>query len=94
MIAKMFSIYDQKAQAYNAPFCFAAAGQAIRAFADLADDPQSNIFKHPEDYTLYEIGVYDDATGEVEATTHTNLGKAIELQGVNAEVSPSLREVN
>ena len=77
MISKMFAIYDSKAESYNAPFCFGAVGQAVRAFADLANDQQSNIAKHPADYNLFEVGTYDDQIGIVEAVTHINLGCAL-----------------
>ncbi len=80
MNIKMFSIYDQKAEAYNAPFCFNAVGQAIRAFADLANDPQSNINKHPADYNLFEIAVYDDQSASITPLgVNINLGCAIEF---------------
>ncbi len=78
MITKMFAIYDSKAATYNAPFCFGATGQAVRAFADLANDRDSNIAKHPADYFLYEIGTYDDAVAAVNALQEQiNLGCAI-----------------
>jgi len=74
----MFAIYDSKAATYNAPFCFGATGQAVRAFADLANDRDSNIAKHPEDYFLYEVGTYDDAVALVEPLKEQiNLGCAI-----------------
>lgn len=79
MITKMFTIFDSKAGAYNAPFCFGATGQAVRAFADLVNDPQSNIARHPADYTLFEIGTYDDQTGTMEGIVHITLGCGVEL---------------
>lgn len=64
MILKVFSIYDSKAEAYLPPFCFAATGMAIRAFADMANDPNHQVGRHPEDYTLFELGVFDDEHGQ------------------------------
>ncbi len=75
MITKMFAIYDSAALAYNAPFSFGQMGQAVRAFADLASDPNSNISKHPQDYVLFMIGQYNDNTGVMEPMEHVRLGK-------------------
>lgn len=87
MITNLFTIYDQKAEAYNAPFAFGAVGQALRAFADLVNDKNSNLNKHPADYNLFQIGTYDDATASVQPlTVNINLGCAIEflvLEGVD-----------
>lgn len=63
---KVFSIYDAKAEAHMPPFFFAATGLAIRAFADMANDPSHTVGKHPEDYSLFEIGTFDDAIGVFE----------------------------
>jgi len=68
MIRKAFSIYDEKGKIYNTPFYFPHRGEAIRFFEDLTNDKKSTVNKHPEDYTLYQVGDYDDITGR-----HTNL---------------------
>ncbi len=65
MRMKAFTIYDTKAKAYLPPFFLGETGQAVRHFTDAVNDGQSAFNKHPEDYTLFEIGGYDDATGLV-----------------------------
>ncbi len=85
MILKTFVIYDSKVEAYNAPFCFPSRGQALRQFQDLANDRQSIIFKHAADFTLFEIGEFDDANAMVLIMDHINLGKAIEFQSAHLE---------
>ena len=60
---KAFSVYDSKAGFYMAPFFFQSTAEGIRAFFDAANDPQTAISKHPEDYTLFELGAFDDQTG-------------------------------
>lgn len=71
---KMFTIYDSKAELFLQPFCYKTEGQAIRGFSETINDPQSQIFKYPDDYTLYEIGVFDDDTGTVESIPAVNHG--------------------
>lgn len=41
-------------------------GQAIRMFADLANDPQSEVGKHPQDYSLFWIADFNDADASFE----------------------------
>lgn len=62
---KVFTVFDIKTEIYQQPFFMPATGAAIRAFSDMVnDDPSKNQFAaHPEDYILYEIGSYDDSTG-------------------------------
>lgn len=67
MILQCFSIFDSKAAAFAPPFFMARPELALRAFRDLAADPAASIAKHPEDYSLYLVGEFDDATGMLKA---------------------------
>ena len=67
MLNKMFAIYDSKAEAYNTPFFFTTIGQATRAFSDEIANPRSQLHSHPEDFGLFELGTYDDATAKIES---------------------------
>lgn len=60
---QIYSIYDEKAEMFNTPFFQQNDAIAIRSFNDLAADPQSLIYRHPEDYKLYEIGAFEDNNG-------------------------------
>lgn len=62
---KVFTIRDGACEAFMRPFFAQAAGAAIREFADLANNPEHPVGQHPEDYTLFEIGWFDEATGEI-----------------------------
>lgn len=64
MIIKMFSVYDLKANAFMQPFFFFTAGTAERAIVDQLRDENSSIGRHPEDFSLYELGEFDDTTGK------------------------------
>lgn len=62
MKTKVYSIYDQKAGIYNKPFYMINEQVATRSCIDLLDDPSTDLAKHPEDFTLYELGDYDDTS--------------------------------
>ena len=61
----LFSIYDSKAQAYFPPFCLHNPQMAIRQFSDMVNDPETRISKHAEDYTLFQIGEFDDSNAKI-----------------------------
>lgn len=63
---KMCSIYDAKAEAWLTPLFFQAVGQAVRSFGDAINQSNSEFNKHPEDYTLFMLGDWDDQRGVLE----------------------------
>lgn len=63
MLTNAYSIFDNKALIFNVPWFQPTHGAATRILADLANDPTTNIGRHPGDYVLYQIGTYDDAKG-------------------------------
>lgn len=59
----IFAVKDLAVQAFGIPFFVRSKGEAIRSFTDEANgkgSANSAIHAHPEDYELYELGVYDD----------------------------------
>lgn len=80
MISKIFSVYDSKSEAYLQPFFMQSRGAAVRAFVDIANDPSHAFHKHSADYTLFELGEYDDATASfLTHITPVSLGVALEF---------------
>lgn len=80
MKLKIYSVYDAKLEAYMQPFFMQTRGQALRAFTDTCNDTNTQFSKHPEDFTLFELGEYDDESGlftNLEAKI--SLGTALEL---------------
>ena len=80
MKLNIYSIYDQAAKAYTSPFFMHNHGLAIRAFSDQVNSQTENqIQKHPEQFTLFHIGEYNDETGNIESLTNIkSLGKGHE----------------
>jgi len=65
MKLKVFSIYDSKAEAYKQPFFMATKGEAVRGILEVLDRPDHLFAKYPTDYTLFELGEYDDSNGKM-----------------------------
>ena len=63
MIHKQFSIFDSAAQAYLPPFILPRDEMAQRTFGDCVNSADHQFGAHPEHYTLFRLGVWDDETG-------------------------------
>ncbi len=59
---KVFSIFDSAAEAYLPPFVLPTAGMAVRVFTDCCNSEKHQFGVNPADYTLFELGVFDDAS--------------------------------
>ncbi len=80
MKQKIFSIFDSKAEVFNTPIFLNTEGQALRILDDMVNGGESEISKHPEDYTLFCLGTYDLDSGKVESLdTPKSLGLALEF---------------
>lgn len=58
------AVYDRATETYGRPFYVPHVGAAIRSFMDEANRADSEIGKHPNDYELFELASFDDATGK------------------------------
>lgn len=79
-MTQIFAIYDNKAQAFMQPFYATNVGLALRIFADNVANPESIMHKHPNDFVIYQVGSFDDQTGEmINNEQNVNLGMAIDF---------------
>lgn len=72
------SVYDGAAEAYMRPWVAQTPGQATRTFADEIRNPESVMNKHPEDFSLWQLGVFFDHDGSI-AADHKLLARAHEV---------------
>lgn len=63
MHLRAYTIYDSKSLQYHAPFYAPTDGAAIRLVADLANDLNTIVGRHPADHVLYHVGDWDDEKG-------------------------------
>lgn len=63
MKLKLIAIRDRQLDAYMQPFAMQSLGQAIRGFRDEINNPQSELYKHPEDYDLYHLADFNQEDG-------------------------------
>lgn len=76
MLVEVFSVYDSKARVYSQPFFAHNIAVAVRMFQSTIADANTNLAKHPEDYSLFHLACFNDETGAFTPRTPVNLGLA------------------
>lgn len=69
MILNVYSVFDSKLASFGRPWYEMTDASAIRVFSDAVNDnsnPANQWYKHPEDFSLYKLGVFNDESGEIE----------------------------
>ncbi len=74
----MFVIHDSKADAFMQPWFLPTTAMAQRAFTDCVNDKEHNFAMHPQDYTLFAIGEYDDQSAKITWHAPVTLGNGIQ----------------
>lgn len=65
MKINLYSVFDTASKLYARPFFLQSDAQAVRALTDVVADGEHEIGKHPEDYILFRIGMFDEEKGEL-----------------------------
>lgn len=85
MKLKIFTIYDVKSETYLQPFYMKTKGEAIRGFYEALNDPQTTFAKYPADFTLFEIGEFDDLDCSIAShSVKIPHGNGLEIKSLNA----------
>ena len=87
MRMNVYTIFDTASGAYMRPFFLQSDGQAMRSFKDISTDADHEIGKHPEDYSLCRIGMYDDTKGRLYPEDSEVLATALEMVAASRNVS-------
>jgi hypothetical protein len=66
MLKNIYSMYDRAVKAYMQPIFHDSTGGIIRGLTDVLEDREHQFTKHPEDYTLFKLGTFDEITGKIE----------------------------
>lgn len=77
---KIYAIFDEAIESYGQPIFTRTAGQALRSFSDEVKNPESPFNKHPEDYSIYYMGEFNEQTGIITPADPTRLARATEYK--------------
>lgn len=69
MITNIYTIFDSKAGFYNKPFYMVNDAVAMRSMGDMLQDPNTELARNPEDFTLFKLGTYDDQSASLDCFT-------------------------
>ncbi len=64
MILKIFSMHDEKAEAFVRPFFMPTLALAVRAIISAGQEDTHAFALHPKDYVLYELGTWQEEDAE------------------------------
>jgi len=65
MMKVIVGVKDRAINTFGTVFVVRTTNEAIRSFTDEANNKQSAINQHPEDYDLYLIASFDDETATI-----------------------------
>ena len=89
----VYAVYDSAAGVYRQPFFLQTDQLAQRAFKDIVLNPETDLNKHPKDFTLFRVGIFDDNAGALEGEVPVALGTAQEVVKASRHIEPgSLKE--
>lgn len=88
----VYSVLDTKVGTFAQPFFQMTDAAMIRSFSDAVNDERRGEmwYKHPEDFSLYQVGVFDDQTGELMPVQLRNVVTASALASGRLDVGPSV----
>jgi len=78
------TVKDRAAEAYGRPMFVPSTGVALRSFSDEINrnSADNQLYNHPDDFDLYDLGIFDDNTGLFELHDQPkllSLGKQVKL---------------
>jgi len=83
---RMYAFYDAGGSIYYPPFAVTEHGLAVRHFHKLVNDTNTDFGKFPGDFQLWEIGKYNDQTGQMTPMEEKiNHGNGLQFRGNNKE---------
>lgn len=95
MTKTMFTIYDSKTNAFDVPQFAKTRGDGIRAFTSAVLKGNTMLSEHPADFTLFELGYYDEQSGQFSIhEAKINLGTVAELVGNAKQENQNLSLAN
>lgn len=68
LVQNIYSVFDLKGETFSQPYFAVTDGVAMRLFGDACLDPETPLGRHPEDFSLYRVGVWNCDNGVVAGT--------------------------
>ena len=85
MKLKVYAMFDAVSAVFTRPVFLNTVAEARRGFTAEAVNPESPVGKNPEDYSIYEIGEYDDTNGYIQGMSPQRVYTGLEAVAEHAE---------
>ncbi len=79
MKQQIYAIFDTCSGIYDSPHFSNADDIVKRQFQDIANTEENPISKHPEHYSLWRLGAWDNTTGKITDEANECLCTALEM---------------
>ena len=79
MLLHAYALYDVKSETYGLPFFAVNDAIAVRTSYDGYLMADSTVSRHPEDFTLYRLGLYDDCRGVITGAERIHIVDMVSL---------------
>lgn len=82
MTLYIMAVRDAKSELFGRPTVYNTVGAALRQFEDEVnrEDRENMLFTHPEDFSFWQLGLYDDVTGGITPETPKMMAQAMEVK--------------
>ncbi len=95
MKTQIYSIFDTASGTYQKPIFARVDGEIVREFGNICTDKEHPCGQHPEDYSLFRLGNFNDRDGVVKNEDNVCLCTGLEIvarvrsmnKGENDEIS-------
>lgn len=78
---QLYSVHDSKAGMFSPPFVARSNGEACRMVL-LSAKPDTLLHKFPEDYSVYELGSFDEVSGAIKPINPVSISRVSTLLAV------------
>lgn len=93
MIINVYSVYDAATHAFLQPMYALSKGAIMRGITQAVNDPGHDFHKYARDYTLFELGTFDDSCAMFNLLpSPKSLGVLVEF--LNVERDTNVRSVS
>ncbi len=89
MKVQCYAIFDSCSGIYEKPFFSTADDLVKREFQDVATAADHIISKHPEHFSLWRLGVFNNENGDIQNEVNECLWTAVEAIGQSHNVDPA-----
>lgn len=76
----VYSVFDSKAECFSRPVFYSNDAMASRAFEVAVNSPESEMFMHPQDFTMFKVGSFSVSNGKLSGVDPVSVANGLQLK--------------